>query len=101
MIWSDFAAAEPEMAAFGVQRLEKRVSYLATIRPDGSPRLHPVVAHFGEGHLFIYMNATSPKAADLQRGGRYTLHCAVEDSDGGKGEFSVSGLAELVADNDL
>ena len=39
--WSQFAAAAPDLAAFGKQRLEKRIAYLATIRPDGSPRVHP------------------------------------------------------------
>lgn len=39
------------------------------------------------------MEPTSPKGKDLQRDARYTLHCAVEDWDGGGGEFCVSGRA--------
>ncbi|MGO8950352.1 MAG: hypothetical protein ACLQUY_22370 [Ktedonobacterales bacterium] len=41
---------------------------------------------------------TSPKGADLQRDGRYTLHCSVEDASGGGGEFYVWGRATLTND---
>src|SRR6266540_2607248 len=41
MSWHLFAAADPELAAFGKERLHDKVAYLATIRTDGAPRLHP------------------------------------------------------------
>lgn len=44
--WTDFGAAAPNLESFGRQRLEGRVGYLATIRANGSPRVHPV-APFG------------------------------------------------------
>lgn len=44
------------------------------------------------------MEPTSPKGKDLLRDGRYTLHCSVEDSSGGEGEFYVRGRATLTAD---
>ena len=44
------------------------------------------------------MEPTSPKGKDLQRDSRYTLHCAVEDSSGGGGEFYVRGRAVLTTD---
>jgi hypothetical protein len=44
------------------------------------------------------MEPTSPKGKDLQHDPRFTLHCAVEDSDGGGGEFYVGGHAALVQD---
>jgi hypothetical protein len=37
----------------------------------------------------------------LQRDGRYTLHCAVEDMSGGGGEFYVRGRATLTTDPTL
>ncbi|MCB0032912.1 MAG: hypothetical protein KDE51_02740, partial [Anaerolineales bacterium] len=46
----------------------------------------------------LFMEPTSPKGKDLQRDGRYTLHCGVEDSDGGGGEFYVRGQGRLVDD---
>src|SRR5262245_27960472 len=94
--WSAFAAAEPELAAFGAQRLASGVAYLATVKADGSPRVHPVTPIVGEEHLFLFMEPTSPKGHDLRRDGRYALHCAVRDSSGGEGEFAISGRATLV-----
>ena len=94
--WHDFEVAEPEIAAFAVRRLAGRVAYLATIRPDGGPRVHPVTPIIGAGHLFLFMEPTSPKGRDLQRDSRYALHCGVEDNQGGEGEVIVQGRAEFV-----
>ena len=90
--WAEFAKQEPELAAFGGSRFQGRVAYLGTLRADGSPRVHPVTPIVGE-QLFLFMEPTSPKGKDLQRDARYTLHCGVEDMEGGGGEFYVSGRA--------
>jgi hypothetical protein len=47
------------------------------------------------------MEPTSPKGQDLQRDGRYALHCAVSDSSGASGEFLVAGRARLVESAEL
>src|SRR5215212_991738 len=94
--WHNFEAAEPAIAAFTIERLAGRVAYLATVRPDGGPRVHPVTPIIGAGHLFLFMEPTSPKGRDLQRDSRYALHCGVEDNQGGAGEVIVHGRAELV-----
>ena len=96
--WSHFAVLAPELAAYGAKRLQGRIAYLATLLPDGSPRLHPVSPVIAGGSLFVYMEPTSPKGRDLLRDGRYALHCAVEDKSGGEGEFLVRGYAAEVAD---
>ena len=96
--WAQFAAAAPDLAAFGKQRLEKRIAYLATIRADGSPRVHPVSPFIAEGRLFVYMELTSPKRHDLRRDARYSMHCAVEDNSGGGGEFLTRGHGEEITD---
>jgi hypothetical protein len=96
--WAEFAEAAPHLESFGRQRLERRVAYLATIRADGAPRVHPVSPFIGLGSLFVYMEPTSPKAADLRRDGRYALHCGVEDDSGGGGEIFIAGLALEVLD---
>lgn len=99
--WAEFSKEAPELAAFGAERLGGgRVAYLATVRPDGGPRVHPVTPILGE-QLFLFMEPTSPKGKDLQRDPRYTLHCGVEDSSGGEGEFYVRGQARLVQDPQL
>ncbi|WP_119066365.1 pyridoxamine 5'-phosphate oxidase family protein [Aggregatilinea lenta] len=95
--WQDFAQQAPDFAAFGKTRFQSGVAYLGTLRADGSPRVHPVTPIVGE-QLFLFMEPTSPKGKDLQRDPRYTLHCSVEDSSGGYGEFYVRGRASLNSD---
>lgn len=96
MSWGEFEKAAPELAAFGATRFSGGVAYLATVREDGAPRVHPVTPIVGEGRLMLYMEPTSPKGKDLQRDGHYQLHCAVENQNGGEGEFYVTGRARLV-----
>src|SRR5262249_16448057 len=73
-------------------------AYLATIRSNGAPRLHPVTAHIANSVCFIYMEPTSPKVHDLYRDRRYALHCSVEDANGGEGEFGLRGSATRIDD---
>lgn len=61
MSWRVFADAAPELAAFGAERLHDQVAYLATLKPGGSPRLHPVRPVVTDGHLFVFVETTSPK----------------------------------------
>jgi hypothetical protein len=99
MRWQGLAIAAPELAAFGKEHLHDQVAYLATIREDGSPRLHPVRPIVSDSHLFIFMEPTSPKGYDLRRDGRYVLHCTAT---GGEPwelyEFYVNGHGTLVED---
>jgi hypothetical protein len=95
--WMEFTKQAPDLAAFGEVRFRSGVAYLGTVRADGSPRVHPVTPIIGE-QLFLFMEPTSPKGGDLRRDPRYTLHCSVENSDGGEGEFYVRGLAQPVTD---
>ena len=100
MSWKEFAAGSPVMAKYGEKRLASGVAYLATVKKDGGPRVHPVTPIIGEGRLFLFMESTSPKGWDLKRDGRYALHCSVGDSGGGEGEFLISGTASLMEDAD-
>lgn len=95
--WKDFARKAPEFAAFGEARFQSGVAYLGTQRADGSPRVHLVTPIIGE-QLFLFMEPTSPKGKDLQRDSRYTMHCSVEDSSDGGGEFYIKGQATLTDD---
>ena len=98
MSWKHLEDNNSELAAFGVARLHGSVAYLATIRKDGSPRVHPMTPIIGQGRLFVFMEPTSPKGHDLRRDGRYAIHCSVNDTSGASGEFSVSGQSRLVED---
>jgi hypothetical protein len=74
--WSDFTTAQPQLAA-AVRALLCQygpgLGYLATVRPDGGPRIHPVSPVIADGGLFCFVVA-SPKRDDLERDGRYALH---------------------------
>ena len=102
MTWRELEEQAAELAGFGARRLtDSDVAYLATVDEAGAPRVHPVTPIVAPGHLFVFMERTSPKGQDLERGSRYALHCAVEDSDGGGGEFRVRGPARRVNDAEL
>src|SRR3954454_7658282 len=74
--WSDFAAAEPTLAA-GIRALLQQygpgLAYLATVRADGAPRVHPVSPVITDEGLYCFI-VDSPKRRDLERDGRYALH---------------------------
>ena len=99
--WADFDAAHSTLAAFGADRLTHAPAYLATVRSDGTPRVHPVTPIIGDGHLFLFMEPTSPKGRDLQERGTYALHNGVPDNAGTGGEFYLYGRAALVENDTL
>jgi hypothetical protein len=101
MSWKSLEEQQPELAASGAERLHGKVAYLATVRKDGSPRVHPITPIIGQGHLFVFVEPTSPKGHDLQRDGRYAIHCSVSDTSGASGEFAVTGQARLIHDPEL
>src|SRR5215470_6438545 len=49
------------------------LGFLATVRADGSPRVHPVCPVISAAGLHVSVVA-GPKQADLRRDGRYALH---------------------------
>ena len=71
--WAEFAAAAPELAERGFRQLSIPVAYLATVRKDGAPRLHPLSPMFADGRLFVAIQSTSPRRRSIARrsaGGR-------------------------------
>src|SRR5947208_17009086 len=97
--WSEFAAAQPRLASVIralVHQYGPGLGYLATVRADGGPRVHPVSPVITDDGLFCFV-LDSPKRRDLQRDGRYALHSyPPDDSDD---EAYVSGLARQVTDH--
>jgi len=51
-----------------------RVGYLATVRNDGAPRVHPVSVTFHESGLYVFVIAGSPRLRDLLETGHFALH---------------------------
>ena len=99
--WETFETEAPELAAFVRERMHMKVSYLATLRPDGGPRVNPVTPWFAEGRLFVRMYPGSAKVRALARDPRYSFHSAVPDDEGTGGEALVMGTARVVEDPEL
>lgn len=99
--WGDFAAAEPELAGFGADRLTAMPAYLATVRSSGAPRVHPVTPIVTAGGLYLFMEPGSPKGTDLRERGWFALHSGVPDDAGTGGEFVVSGRGAVVDDPEV
>jgi hypothetical protein len=95
------AAAHPDLARFGQERFTACPAYIATVRASGAPRVHPCTPIIGGGHLFVFMEPTSPKGRDLRHRGWYAIHSGVPDNSGTGGEFFVSGRGALVEDPQL
>ncbi|MGC9666923.1 pyridoxamine 5'-phosphate oxidase family protein [Planosporangium sp. 12N6] len=96
--WSEFAAVEPQLAASIhalVHQYGPGLGYLATIRPDGGPRLHPVSPFITRDGLYCFV-IDSPKRRDLERDGRYALHSFPPETT--DDEAYVSGMAHLITD---
>ena len=96
--WNEFETDAPDIAAAGKQLLYQfgvGLAFLATLRKDGAPRLHPVCPTVVDGHLYALIGP-SPKRGDLKRDGRYALHTfpAAEVDD----EFLVTGRATFIDD---
>jgi hypothetical protein len=94
--WSDLVISAPEIAQLGHRRLFQfgpGLAFLATIRSDGGPRLHPVCVNLVDDSLYLLV-IRSPKRQDLLRDGRFALHSfpAPEVDD----EFYLTGRAILV-----
>lgn len=98
--WSEFAADEPRLATairLLMQQYGPGLGYLATVRADGGPRVHPVSPVITEDGLYCFI-VDSPKRRDLERDGRYALHSfPPEQSDD---EAYLAGRAHAVTDLD-
>jgi hypothetical protein len=99
--WLEFALAAPELAEAGRDQLfqfKVGLAFLATVRGDGAPRLHPVCPVLSGDRLFVLITTESPKRQDLLRDGRYALQ-AFPQPKPGSDEFYVSGRAVRVEDD--
>ena len=98
--WKEFAAAEPDLADVGRSLLfqfKVGLAFLATVRKDGAPRLHPVCPVLSSDRLFVLILPTSPKRHDLLRDGRYALQTFPQPKPGSD-EFYIAGKAVGVDD---
>jgi hypothetical protein len=89
--WRELESGAPEIAAVarmlwpGIMALHAgdakpadrpwfSIAFLATTRPDGSPRLHPFCPVLAAGRLYAAIPWSSPKGHDLRRDPRCAIH---------------------------
>lgn len=112
--WAEFEAAAPELAGVadrlwpGITALDRgepvptdgpcfRIAYLATVRPDGGPRLHPFCPIIAGGRLYAAIPLASPKGHDLRRDARCVLHAMPGPEDD---ELCIRALGREVRDDE-
>src|SRR5438876_11859510 len=98
--WKEFAASAPALAEAGRSLLNQfgvGLAFLATVREDGAPRLHPVCPVLSNDRLFVLITPASPKRHDLLRDGRYALQTFPQPKPGSD-EFYMTGKARLIDD---
>lgn len=96
--WAEFAVAEPAAAALASQliyRTETGEAFLATVRGDGLPQIHPIYVGVVDGRLLGFIGRSS-KALDLAEDGRYALHAHQDPAV--PHEFVVRGRARPIDD---
>ena len=101
MDWSEFAEEAPALArSVSARFLATKHHVLATLRADGSPRVHGAEVQFHLDDLVVGMMHGSVKARDLQRDGRCALHANPGDSTMTGGDAKLSAIAIEVVDAD-
>jgi hypothetical protein len=109
--WADVEKETPDVARFadrlwpGVVALGRgtavpagtpsfSIAYLATVRRDGAPRLHPFCPILAVGRLFAAIPRSSPKGQDLRRDPRCVIHAMPGPADD---ELCLRAVAAEVA----
>jgi hypothetical protein len=110
--WAEFEQRAPSIAAVaerlwpGIVALRRgepataspsfSVAYLATVRVDGSPRLHPFCPILAGAGLFAAIPSASPKGRDLRRDARCVIHALPGPDDD---ELCIRARAREVIDS--
>ena len=101
LTWGEFSKERPDLAEGGRERFYQfgvGLGFLATIRPDGGPRVHPMCPVIRDGGLYAFITP-GPKLRDLHRDGRYAMNSFPPV--GSEDHFYITGLARLVTDESL
>ncbi len=111
--WQDLEYGAPEIAVVaamlwpGITALHRGepappdtpcfpIAFLATSRPDGSPRLHPFCPVLVRGRLIAAIPSSSPKGSDLRRDPRCAIHALPGPEDD---ELSIRARAREAGDD--
>ena len=104
--WAEFKHENPELAMVGRRLLFQTrpnvgYAFLATLRKDGDPRLHPVSVIIFNDQLYVLIPTTSHKCSDLLRDGRFALQAFPPPKNEQHEEFYLSGCAVLIRDMNI
>jgi hypothetical protein len=94
--WRELESARPDLAEGGrglLYQFGVGLAFLATVRSDGGPRVHPMCPVLHDGGLYALL-IPSPKREDLLRDRRYSMHSF--PTDGNEDAFYLAGFAHLV-----
>ena len=101
MTWGGLRDERPDLAEAGrglLYQFGVGLAFLATVRREGGPRVHPMCPVLTDDGLFAFI-VPSPKRNDLLRDGRYAMHAFPADDN--EDAFSVTGTAERREESDL
>lgn len=96
--WGEFSIARGDLADAGRALFYQHgvgLAFLATVRTDGGPRLHPMCPLVEGDGLYAFI-VDSPKQRDLLRDGRYAMHSFPRPDN--EDAFYLAGMANLVED---
>jgi hypothetical protein len=98
--WTQFTEQQPALAETGRGQFYQHglgLGFLATVRADGGPRVHPVCPVISAAGLHVLI-LPGPKRGDLRRDGRYSLHSEIVAPPRQDDGFAVSGRAAEISD---
>jgi hypothetical protein len=96
--WADLERDQPELATVGRRLFDRDgigQAFLATVRGQAAPRIHPIYVEVVDGHLYAFIGR-STKRIDLERDGRYALHAHQDPA--APSEFTIRGRTRPVDD---
>ena len=100
--WGEFVRERPDLAAVGRRLFYQHglgLGFLATVRPDGGPRVHPICPILTDAALFALI-VRGPKLNDLRRDRRFSLHSETSPPPRQDDAFYVAGVPVEVTDQE-
>jgi hypothetical protein len=98
--WREFCEQAPELSARVFERFEAhRHKTMATIRPDGSPRISGTEVPIKLDEVWLGGMTGNRRFADLRRDPRVAIHSASEDPEVWTGDAKIAGRAVEVTDD--
>ncbi|MEX2292838.1 MAG: pyridoxamine 5'-phosphate oxidase family protein [Acidimicrobiales bacterium] len=99
--FEELSAAAPTIASFFGERVASTgLTFVATIRIDGWPRVSPMELSIYEGRLYVGSMPDAVKAQDLQRDPRCCVVTSLADKDDVAGEAKLFCVAREVVEAD-